>query len=331
MKKNPTLAILGGGSWGTALIKLVSQNVETLGWWIRDEADVIHIELHNHNPKYLSDVELELDKLEIDSDIKNVAKNADILILAIPSAYVAKALIPIKETLKEKIVISAIKGIVPETQQTIGKFLHSEFGLSPDNFGAIFGPCHAEEIALERLSYLTIASANKDISKLISKKVSAPNVQTKRTKDIEGTEYASIIKNIYALAAGISQGLGYGDNFQAVLVSNSIREMKRFMKSVSPLKRNISKTAYSGDILVTMYSPFSRNRTLGKLIGKGYTVRSAILEMKMVAEGYFATKHIREMKKAENIKMPIASAVYKILYKNKSARKVIRELSEKLS
>tara|TARA_Y100000389_G_scaffold202803_1_gene249267 strand:- start:662 stop:1657 length:996 start_codon:yes stop_codon:yes gene_type:complete len=331
MKKNPALAILGGGSWGTALVKLVSQNTETLGWWIRDEADVIHVELHNHNPKYLSDVELELDKLKIDSNIKNITKNADILILAIPSAYVARALSPLKEILKEKIVISAIKGIVPETQQTIGKFLQSEFGLSPNNFGAIFGPCHAEEIALERLSYLTIASLNKDLTKLISKKVSAPNIQTKRTKDIEGTEYASVIKNIYALAAGISQGLGYGDNFQAVLVSNSIREMKRFMKSVSPMKRNISKTAYSGDVLVTMYSPFSRNRTLGKLIGKGYTVRSAILEMKMVAEGYFATKHIREMKKAESIKMPIASAVYKILYKDKSARKVIRELSEKLS
>jgi len=331
MKKNSSIAILGSGSWATALVKLISQNCDSLGWWIRDEASIIHIELHQHNPKYLTDAELDIDKINIDSDILKIAMNADILILAIPSAYVVDAISPLKKIIKDKLVISAIKGIVPETHQTVGDYLHSEFNLTYNDFGAILGPCHAEEVALERLSYLTVASQNKGLSKLISKKLGSANIQTNRTEDIHGAEYASILKNIYALAAGISQSLGYGDNFQAVLVSNSIREMKRFIKAVSPLKRDISKTAYSGDLFVTMYSPFSRNRTLGGLIGKGYTVRSAILEMSMVAEGYFATKHIRGIKKSKNVKMPIASAVYKILYDEKSPKKVLQELSEKLS
>ncbi|CAI8357882.1 MAG: Glycerol-3-phosphate dehydrogenase [NAD(P)+] [Owenweeksia sp. TMED14] len=331
MRKNSSIAILGSGSWATALVKLISPNSESLSWWVRDEASIIHIQLHQHNPKYLTDAELDIEKVHIDNDILKISKNADILILAIPSAYLAEAIIPIRSIIKEKFIVSAIKGIIPETHQTVGEYLHSEIGMDYSNFGAILGPCHAEEVALEKLSYLTIASKNKGLSRLISKKLSSSAIQTNRTEDIHGSEYASILKNIYAIAAGVSQSLGYGDNFQAVLVSNSMREMKRFIKSVSPLKRDISKTAYSGDLFVTMYSPFSRNRTLGSLIGKGYTVRSAILEMSMVAEGYFATKHIRNIKKTKDVKMPIASAVYKILYENRSPKKVLSELSEKLS
>tara|TARA_B100000780_G_scaffold274342_1_gene239215 strand:+ start:9292 stop:10287 length:996 start_codon:yes stop_codon:yes gene_type:complete len=331
MRKNSSIAILGSGSWATALVKLISPNSESLSWWVRDEASIMHIQLHQHNPKYLTDAELDIEKVHIDNDILKISKNADILILAIPSAYLAEAIIPIRSIIKEKFIVSAIKGIIPETHQTVGEYLHSEIGMDYSNFGAILGPCHAEEVALEKLSYLTIASKNKGLSRLISKKLSSSAIQTNRTEDIHGSEYASILKNIYAIAAGVSQSLGYGDNFQAVLVSNSMREMKRFIKSVSPLKRDISKTAYSGDLFVTMYSPFSRNRTLGSLIGKGYTVRSAILEMSMVAEGYFATKHIRNIKKTKDVKMPIASAVYKILYENRSPKKVLSELSEKLS
>ena len=331
MRKNSSIAILGSGSWATALVKLISPNSESLSWWVRDEASIMHIQLHQHNPKYLTDAELDIEKVHIDNDILKISKNADILILAIPSAYLAEAIIPIRSIIKEKFIVSAIKGIIPETHQTVGEYLHSEIGMDYSNFGAILGPCHAEEVALEKLSYLTIASKNKGLSRLISKKLSSSAIQTNRTEDIHGSEYASILKNIYAIAAGVSQSLGYGDNFQAVLVSNSMREMKRFIKSVSPLKRDISKTAYSGDLFVTMYSPFSRNRTLGSLIGKGYTVRSAIFEMSMVAEGYFATKHIRNIKKTKDVKMPIASAVYKILYENRSPKKVLSELSEKLS
>ena len=330
MGKNPSIAVIGSGSWATALVKILSQNNDRVGWWLRHDEDILHVQIHHHNPKYLSEVELDVDKLDMDSDICAVAEDSDILVLAIPSAFLAEAIEPLRDLLPTKMVFSAVKGIVPQTHQIVGEFLHDHFGLDYSQFGAILGPCHAEEVALERLSYLTIASQNEQLSKALAKKVSGPAIQTNCTDDIYGTEYASVLKNIYAIAAGICHGLGYGDNFQAVLVSNALVEMKRFIKAVQPMKRDISKTAYSGDLFVTMYSPFSRNRTLGNLIGKGYTVRSAMLEMSMVAEGYYATKLIRDVKKSREVRMPIASAVYKILYEGKPAKKVIRELAEKL-
>ncbi|MFZ8866353.1 MAG: NAD(P)H-dependent glycerol-3-phosphate dehydrogenase [Schleiferiaceae bacterium] len=330
MGKNPSIAVLGSGSWATALVKILSQNNDRVGWWVRSDETILHVQIHHHNPKYLSEVELDVDKLDMDSDIRAVAEEADILVLAIPSAFLAEAIEPIRDLLPSKNVFSAVKGIVPQTHQIVGEYLHDSFGLSYQQFGAVLGPCHAEEVALERLSYLTIASQNDQLARIMAKKVSGPAIQTNCTDDIYGTEYASVLKNIYAIAAGICHGLGYGDNFQAVLVSNALVEMKRFIKAVEPMKRDISRTAYSGDLFVTMYSPFSRNRTLGNLIGKGYTVRSAMLEMSMVAEGYYATKLIRDVKKSREVRMPIASAVYKILYEGKPPKKVVRELAEKL-
>ncbi len=330
MGKNPSIAVIGSGSWATALVKILSQNNDRVGWWVRHDEDIMHIQIHHHNPKYLSEVELDVEKLDMDSDIVSVAEDSDILVLAVPSAFLAEAIEPLREILPTKMVFSAVKGIVPQTHQIVGEFLHDSFGLDYSQFGAILGPCHAEEVALERLSYLTIASQSDELAKVLSKKLSGPAIQTNCTDDIYGTEYSSVLKNIYAIAAGICHGLGYGDNFQAVLVSNALVEMKRFIKAVQPMKRDISKTAYSGDLFVTMYSPFSRNRTLGNLIGKGYTVRSAMLEMSMVAEGYYASKLIRDVKKSREVRMPIASAVYKILYEGKAPKKVIRELAEKL-
>ena len=308
MEKNPSIAVIGSGSWATALVKILSQNTDRIGWWVRSDESILHVQIHHHNPRYLSEVELDVEKLELDSDIRAVALEADILVLAVPSAFLAEAIEPIRDLIPKKHVFSAIKGIVPQTHQIVGEYLHDSFGLDYSRFGVILGPCHAEEVALERLSYLTIASQNDDLSRIMSKKLRGPAIQTNCSDDIYGTEYASVLKNIYAIAAGICHGLGYGDNFQAVLVSNALREMRRFIKVVDPMKRDISDTAYSGDLFVTMYSPFSRNRTLGNLIGKGYTVRSAMLEMSMVAEGYYAAKLIRDVKKSKEARMPMASA-----------------------
>ena len=246
------------------------------------------------------------------------------------SAFLAEAIEPLRELLPQKWVISAVKGIEPGSHQIIGEYLHDNIGLEYSRFGAIVGPCHAEEIALERLSYLTVASENEKLSNIVADKLRGSYVKVRCTTDIYGTEYAAVLKNIYAIAAGLAQGLGYGDNFQAVLVSNALREMKRVIGAVHPIKRQIIQTEYSGDLFVTMYSPFSRNRRLGLLLGKGYSLSAARAEMSMIAEGYYAAKLIREVKREREVKMPIALAVYKVLYENASPKKTLRALAEKL-
>jgi len=322
MGKNPKIAVLGGGSWATAIVKMLTQNEEYVGWWVRREEVAAHIRQFHHNPNYLSDVALETDKIYVDHDLMSVASQAEILVLAVPSAFLAEAIEPLRELLPQKWVISAVKGIEPGSHQIIGEYLHDNIGLEYSRFGAIVGPCHAEEIALERLSYLTVASENE--------KLRGSYVKVRCTTDIYGTEYAAVLKNIYAIAAGLAQGLGYGDNFQAVLVSNALREMKRVIGAVHPIKRQIIQTEYSGDLFVTMYSPFSRNRRLGLLLGKGYSLSAARAEMSMIAEGYYAAKLIREVKREREVKMPIALAVYKVLYENASPKKTLRALAEKL-
>ena len=239
----------------------------------------------------------------------------------------------IKVDISDKIVICALKGLVPETNLLFGEHMQKHFNVSKDNFLVIGGPCHAEEVALEKLSYLTIGSSNLNLCKLISEKFKCKYINVKSSDDVIGIEYASMLKNIFALAVGISNGLGYGDNYQSVLVSNSIKEMKRFISKRHKIKRNINNSAYLGDLLVTGYSSFSRNRMFGNMIGKGYTVRAAQLEMKMVAEGYIATKKAYLLNEESNkkAKTPIIDAVYKILYKKRSARKIFKELSDIIS
>lgn len=325
------IAVIGGGSWATAIVKMLTENNDYVGWWMRDEDNVLHIKRHHNNRRYLSSVELKTENIAVSTDLNHIVSEADCLIVAIPSAFLKSALSDLKLPLKDKLVYSAIKGIVPDENLIVGEFFHQNYKVPLDQIGVITGPCHAEEVALERLSYLTVASLEEERAKEVAQHLSCDYIQTTTSDDIYGTEYAAVLKNIYALAAGICHGLGYGDNFQAVLVSNAIREMKRFIKVVHPIKRDINGSAYLGDLLVTAYSQFSRNRTFGNMIGKGYTIRSAMLEMNMIAEGYYAAKLIREVRKEKEIKMPIADAVYKVLYKEKSPKRVMAKLSAKLT
>lgn len=324
------IAVIGGGSFATAIVKMLTEHNDHVGWWMRNEKAVDHIKQFSHNPNYLSSVELMTEKVDVSTDINHIVTEADSLIFAVPSAFLKDALNRLEVDIKDKLIFSAIKGIVPDENQIVGEFFHQHYHIPLENIGIITGPCHAEEIALERLSYITIAGVDREKISEMADHLRSDFVSVKLSDDIYGTEYAAVCKNIYALASGICHGLGYGDNFQAVLVSNATREMKKFVKAVHPIKRDINESAYLGDLLVTAYSQFSRNRMFGNMIGKGYTIRSAILELNMVAEGYYATQLIREVRKSHDVKMPIASAVYKILYEGKSPRRVMKKLADKL-
>ncbi|MDO6601421.1 NAD(P)H-dependent glycerol-3-phosphate dehydrogenase [Arenibacter palladensis] len=332
MKNNIKFAMLGGGSWATAIVKMLTENADVVNWYMRNTDAIEHIRTQKHNPNYLSSVEFHTEQLNLTDNINEAVADADVLIFAIPSAFLESELKQLTVDIKDKIFFSAIKGIVPESSLIVGEHFHVNYNVPFENIGVITGPCHAEEVALERLSYLTIACADTEKAKLVAKHLSSDYIKTKISDDIIGTEYAAMLKNIYAIAAGIAHGLGYGDNFQSVLMSNSIREMKRFIKRVHKMKRNINDSAYLGDLLVTGYSVFSRNRMFGNMIGKGYTVKSAMMEMKMVAEGYYATKSafLIVSKHKKKSKTPILNAVYEVLYENKNPKKVFKELTEKL-
>lgn len=331
MKNQPKIAVLGGGSWATAIVKILSENLDTIGWYMRSVYSIEHIKRNKHNPSYLSSAELHPEQLDLSSDINKIVSNYDILIFVIPSAFLKGELEKVTVSLKNKIVFSAIKGIVPETGLIVGEHFNKTYNIPFENIGVITGPCHAEEIAMERLSYLTIACSDQQKAKDLSDSIKGRYVKTKTSDDIVGAEYAAMLKNIYAIAAGIAHGLGYGDNFQAVLMSNAIREMKRFIKKVHKMKRNINDSGYLGDLLVTGYSMFSRNRTFGNMIGKGYTVKSAMLEMNMVAEGYYATKSAYKINKKNEAKTPIINTVYNILYDKKEAKTEFLKLTDKLN
>ncbi len=325
-------AVFGGGSWATAIVKMLCENLEEVGWYMRNEQTVTYIKEHQHNPSYLSSVEFNLSQLKLSNDINEAAAYADMLIIVIPSAFVHKELEKLSVDVSNKIVVSAVKGIIPESGLLVGEHFHDNYNIPFENIGVIAGPCHAEEVALERLSYLTISCADATKAQAIADALSSDYIKTKISDDIIGTEYAVMLKNIYAIAAGIAHGLGYGDNFQSVLMSNAIREMKRFIKKMHKMKRNINNSAYLGDLLVTGYSVFSRNRMFGNMIGKGYTVKSAQMEMSMVAEGYYATKsaHLLNKKNKKKTKLPIINAVYAILYEGKDAKKEFKKLTEQL-
>ena len=334
MKKTKLkFGVIGSGSWGTALIKILSENNDEINWYIRNKDSIDFITKNSHNPNYLSSVELKLKKIKISENINDVVSNSDVIIIAVPSEYVNKEMKKIEVDISDKIIMCALKGLVPETNLLFGEHMQKHYNVSIDNFLVIGGPCHAEEVALEKLSYLTIGSSNLSLCKLISAKFNCKYINVKASDDVIGIEYASMLKNIFALAVGISNGLGYGDNYQSVLVSNSIKEMKRFISKRHKIKRNINNSAYLGDLLVTGYSSFSRNRMFGNMIGKGYTVRAAQLEMKMVAEGCIATKkaYLLNQESNKKAKTPIIDAIYKILYEKRSARKIFKELSDIIS
>lgn len=330
MSDSPKFAVIGGGSWATAIAKMLCVNVDKIAWYMRNTAAIEHIKLQKHNPNYLSSVEFDTNKLLLTNDINEAVEYADYVIFAIPSAFLNTELQNLTVSLKDKIIFSAIKGIVPETSLIVGEHFHDVYDIEYDNIGVITGPCHAEEVALERLSYLTIACGSEKKARTMAKHLNSHYIKTKISDDIIGTEYAAMLKNIYAIAAGMAHGLGYGDNFQALLMSNAVREMKKFIRKVHKMKRNINDSAYLGDLLVTGYSVFSRNRMFGNMIGKGYTVKSAMMEMSMVAEGYYASKSAYNLNKGYGAKTPIIDAVYGILYEGKDAKQVFKKLTDKL-
>lgn len=325
-------AVFGSGSWATAIVKMLCENLDEVGWYMRSAYTKEHLEQQQHNPNYLSSVEFHLEQLKLSNDINEMANYADVLIFVIPSAFIYSELQKLSVNISDKTAVSAVKGILPESGLLLGEHLHETYHIAYDNIGVIAGPCHAEEVALERLSYLTISCSNEAKANQIANVLSSDYIKTKISDDVIGTEYAVMLKNIYAVAAGIAHGLGYGDNFQSVLMSNAIREMKRFIKKMHKMKRNINNSAYLGDLLVTGYSTFSRNRMFGNMIGKGYTVKSAQMEMNMVAEGYYATKSafLLNQKNMKKTRTPIICAVYEVLYEGKDAKKTFERLTDQL-
>jgi glycerol-3-phosphate dehydrogenase (NAD(P)+) len=333
-KDKKKIAVVGGGSWATANIKMLADNTteKEIFWWMRNAQAVEHLQKFGHNPHYLSSVEIKLPKENISVDLKEIIQPADIVLLNVPAAFLKDALTGITPAdLAGKKVVSAIKGIVPDENLIVGEFLNRKMGVSFDDFMVISGPCHAEEVALEKLSYLTIASGDTDLAAEFAGMINTRYIKTIVSDDIYGTEYGAVLKNVYAIASGICHGVGYGDNFQAVLISNAIRELERFVDTVHPINRDIKESAYLGDLLVTAYSQFSRNRTFGNMIGKGYTVTSAQLEMNMIAEGYYAVNCLHEVNKQYNVDMPICEAVYAILYRKSPPAFEMKNLAEKLS
>jgi glycerol-3-phosphate dehydrogenase (NAD(P)+) len=330
MDENLKFAVIGGGSWATAIAKMLCVNLSEISWYMRNEGAIEHILKYKHNPNYLSSVEFDTNKLKLTNNINEAIEYADYLIFAISSAFLNAGLEKLTVSLENKIIFSAIKGIVPETSLIVGEHFHIQYDIPYYNIGVITGPCHAEEVALERLSYLTIACGDPEKASIVAKNLSGNYIKAKISDDIIGTEYAAMLKNIYAIAAGIAHGLGYGDNFQSVMMSNGIREMKKFIRKVHKMKRNINDSAYLGDLLVTAYSQFSRNRTFGSMIGKGYSVKSAQMEMNMVAEGYYATKSAYHLNQKYGAKTPIIDAVFSILYEGKEAKKVFKKLTDRL-
>lgn len=331
-EKNEIVAVIGGGSWATALVKLLTNNVSTVHWWMRSEEAVSHILRYKHNPRYLQSVQFDLDKVHVSTDLEQTISHADYVILATPAAFLHESLSSISpDLLKEKVVFSAVKGIIPQFHAIPARYIHKTFGTPYSNIGIICGPCHAEEVALERLSYLTIACSEEGNASKIANLLACRYLKTTLSDDLFGTEISAILKNVYALAAGICSGLGYGDNFQAVLISNAIQEIERFIDAIHEVHRDTKTSAYLGDLLVTAYSNFSRNRTFGFMIGKGYSVKSAQLEMNMIAEGYYATKSLMEVNKKFDVEMPILQTVYNILYNNRPPALEIRMLCGQLS
>lgn len=327
------IAVLGGGSWATAIVKILTENLEEVNWWMRDAETVDYVKKFHHNPKYIQSIQFDVEKLNISTDIQAIVDDSDILIIAIPSPYLAKAFEEMNiKGIDQKFIISATKGVVPgEPNRIPARFFHKVLNVPYEKIGMIAGPCHAEEVALERLSYLTIACENQEIATYIAAAISCRYINTTTSDDLFGTELSAILKNVYAVASGICHGLGYGDNFQAVLISAATRETKAFIDAVHPIHRDVNSSAYLGDLLVTAYSQFSRNRNFGSMVGKGYSVRSAQIEMNMVAEGYYAAKGIYEINKKFKVDMPIVDAVYHILYEKISPIMEMRLLTGKLS
>ncbi len=324
------IAILGSGSWATALAKIVMQNQPDINWFIRRQEVIDEFIATGKNPSYLGAASFDVSRIHFSSDINQTVAQSDVLIVAIPSPYLKQTLNKIRRDMTHKVVISAVKGMIPDENMIVTDYIRQRFAVPVDQLGVIAGPCHAEEIALERLSYLTIGCENRQNAEMWAKLFQTPYVHTATSNDVSGLEYSSVMKNIYAIAAGMCQALHYGDNFQAVLLSNSIQEIQRFATAMSNVPRDITASGYLGDVLVTGYSQFSRNRQFGQMLGMGYSVKAAQMEMEMVAEGYYATNAIHQANERMRVALPIVDAMYEILYNRQKAKPIIKSLTTKL-
>ena len=305
MKLPGKIAIMGGGSWATAIAKMCLAQADSINWYMRRDDRIADFKRLGHNPAYLTGVKFDTKRISFSSNINDVVKESDTLIFVTPSPYLKAHLKKLKTKIKDKFIITAIKGIVPDDNVIVSEYFTKEYGVPPENIAVLAGPCHAEEVALERLSYLTIACPDKDKARIFARRLGSSFIKTSVSDDVSGIEYSSVLKNVYAIAAGICSGLKYGDNFQ-----------------------DVDESVYLGDLLVTGYSNFSRNRTFGTMIGKGYSVKSAQIEMEMIAEGYYGTKCIKEINKHHHVNMPILDAVYNILYERISPMIEIKLLTD---
>lgn len=322
------VAVIGSGSWATAIVKLLCTNTSKISWYVKFEDELKHLKKYHHNARYLSAVNFNPDKLMLTGDINKALRSAEIIILVTPAAFLRETLKPFTGSFSGKIICSGIKGFIPEDNCIVGEFLNKKYDVPFSDIVIITGPSHAEEVAMEKLTYLTLASQDESKAKKVASLLKNHFLRTIISDDIFGTEYAAVMKNIYAIAAGICTGLGYGDNFLAVLLSNAAMELKSFIDAIHPIDRDIKSSAYLGDLLVTGYSQFSRNRLFGNMIGKGYSVTNALLEMTMVAEGYYASKGIHTLRSEMKLRIPIAETVYRILYENGIPSKEIHNLTK---
>lgn len=333
MEKPKDIAVIGGGSWATAIVKMLCNNIEgKVYWWMRNPDKANYINKYHHNPRYLSSIQFDKEKIVVSTNLEEVLDSSNWIVMGTPAAFLADVFDD-KGTLglENKVIFSAIKGIVPEYHAIPARYFHKQFGTPYEQIGIICGPCHAEEVALERLSYLTFACQDEAKAAVMASLFECRYIKVSTSDDLFGTELSAVLKNVYAIAAGICHGLGYGDNFQAVLIANAIQEIERFVDAVNPIHRDVKSSAYLGDLLVTAYSQFSRNRTFGSMVGKGYSVKSAQFEMNMTAEGYYAVKSIIEINQKFNVDIPIAEAVYRILYEKISPAIEMRILTDKLT
>lgn len=330
IKESPVCGMIGYGSWATALIHTLQKNRQNVWWHIRNDEVRESLETEGHNAKYLNDIEFDMSLINVSADINEVVSHSDIIIIAAPSAYLKDFMKDLEVSLEDKFILSATKGIIPEDYMTITEFFKDRYGLGYDQLGIISGPSHAEEVSRDKVSYLTVACTDEDNAKVIGSRFRTSSIMIRYSKDIYGIEYAGILKNIYSIASGLATGLGYGDNFRAVLTAAGAQELTRFINESYPFDRDTMQSAYLGDLLVTSYSSFSRNRRLGQLIGHGCTVKSALNEMTMIAEGYFAAECIKHINERYNISMPIAEMVYDVLYRRASPRRRMKELAGQL-
>lgn len=323
------IAVMGGGSWATALAKLLLADNKEIYWYMRRPDRIADFKSLGRNPVYLSDVKFDIDRIYFSSDINEICTIADTLLLAMPSPYIKEHLKKIIVDISGKNLVTAVKGIVPDDNLIVTEYMHKVYGTNLENSIVIGGPCHAEEVALERLSYLTIGCNNIEMASTFADHIKGRNLRTILSTDVTGIEYAAVLKNVYAIAAGVVHGMKNGDNFLANLVSNSIREMRKFVDVVAPHdKRDICDSVYLGDLLVTSYSRFSRNHNFGSMIGKGYSVKAAMMEMEMVAEGYYGTKCIHDINERYGVDMPILNNMFDILYNRLPARVGIERIAD---